>query len=57
MKTIIATKMSDGWLVEITDKRTIPSYSEVITLIKQENLKPRTKTKAENEEIIKVFAD
>jgi len=41
MKTIIANKVKDGWYVEVKETRHLYSKEDVLTLIKNLNLKLR----------------
>jgi hypothetical protein len=51
MKTIIAVKVKDGWLVEIKETRYLYSKDDVLKLIKQNNLEVR-KESSNDEKII-----
>jgi hypothetical protein len=51
MKTIIAVKVKDGWLVEIKETRHLYSKDDVLKLIRQNNLEVR-KESSNDEKII-----
>lgn len=63
MKTIIAEKCKDGWLVKIIDTRIIGCESDVYQLIRQEGCKVKNKQRkikseeVETDEVIKIFGE
>jgi hypothetical protein len=51
MKTIVAVKVKDGWLLEVKETRHLYSKDDVLKLIKENNLEVR-KESSNDEKII-----
>ena len=59
MKTITATKISDGYLVKIKETRHLHSETDVIKFIKQSGLKIKEQfsIKGDKGDYIKIFSE